>query len=165
MNTKIDYTMFKGLVGNSRAQGSSEGLPVTIRVVHAKDGGRYCGSDSRCDASTLGHDAHAVYELLRSITDGCTAVHDISAIRESTGWDDCRLAEAFRELERNGFMIARSDMGAPSEAEVQVFSKAEWEGYYLFLAESTRDIDRLDSYFEFCDESWGGDTNSASMTA
>lgn len=92
-------------------------------------------------------------------------VYDISAVRESTGWDDCRIAEAFRELERIGFMIARSDMGAPSEAEKEMLGTAEWNGRCLFLAESVQDIDRLDDYFEFCAESWGGDTNSASMTA
>ena len=155
MKTKIDHALFNGLGASSLSQGPSEGLPVTIRVVHAKDGDRYCSSGSRCDADALEHDAHAVYELLRSITDGCTADYDISVVRDSTGWDDCRLAEAFRGLGRSGFMIARSDMGTPSEAENDMLVKAEREGHYLLLAESTRDIDCLDDYFAFCAESWG----------
>ena len=165
MNYIIDQTMFNGLGTISRAQSSSDELPITIRVVHAKGGDRYCSSDSRSDSGSLGHDAHAVYELLNSITDGCTAVHDISAVRDSMGWDHWRLSEAFRELGCNGFMISRSDMGAPSEAEKEMLSKADWEGCYLFLAESVRDIDYLDDYFAFCAESWGEDTYIAPMTA
>lgn len=155
MNYKIDCNLFKGMGAPNCSHGSSEDLPITIRVVHAKDGNRYSGLESRYDIDSLGHDAYVVYTFLDTMTNGCTAVYDIETVRESTGWDDSRLAGAFRELGRNGFLISCADMEAFSESESSELRTSYWQGQYLFLAESVRNIAFLDDYFEFCGETWG----------
>lgn len=155
MDYKIDSSIFNDLGTACFSSDSADGLPISIRVVHAKDGAKYCSSDCRYDIGSLGKDAHTVHALLDGITDGCTAVYSIETVRNMTGWGDCRIAEALRELGRNGFLIAYEDMGAFSEQELYGLGATDEAECHLFLAESVRGIPLLDDYFEFCGETWG----------
>lgn len=157
MDYKIDSNIFNDLGTACFSSDSAKCLPISIRMVHAKDGAKCCSSDCRYDIGSLGKDAHAVYALLDGITDGCTAVHSIETVRNMTGWGDCRIAEALQELGRNGFLIAYEDMGASSERKPYGLGATNEAECYLFLAEPACGIPFLDDYFEFCAETWGDD--------